>query len=298
MTDQGVEQKPSATAFYAALRRSLANKKYGDEKFGPDYLADLFLPPHFRFFLKFKSIIKNTTLELDEVLPGLNDYMIARTVYFDKLFREALKSEVPQIVLMGAGYDTRAYRFAEFNQATRIFELDIAPTQEKKMKCLRKGRVDIPEQVIFVPINFNRDSMADVLRNAGFDEERKTLFIWEGVTYYLESESVDATLEFVSSCSHPETAIAFDYTVSLSEDNIKDYFGVEAFVKTMKEEHGDEELMFSIGDSEIELFLSARGLKLVEHLDNDEIEKAFLIKEDGELTGQMTGHFRFVLASR
>jgi len=298
MTDQGVEQKPSATAFYAALRRALANKLYKDDKFGPDYLAEHFLPPHFRFFLRFKSIQKNTKLELDTALPGLNEYMIARTAYFDRLFVDALNNKIPQIVLMGAGYDTRAYRFAELNQVSRIFELDIAPTQQKKRKCLRKGKVEIPEQVTFVSIDFNRDSIADILEGAGFDSNQKTLFIWEGVTYYLEAESVDVTLEFVNSTGHPETAIAFDYTITIAEDNISRLFGVEDFVKTMKEEHGEEELMFSIEEGGIGPFLNARGLTIAEHLDNEEIEKAFLLQKEGELIGQVTGHFRFVLASK
>ena len=55
--------------------------------------------------------------------------MIARTAYFDRLFADALSNKTPQIVLLGAGYDSRAYRFANLNHVTRVFELDIAPTQ-------------------------------------------------------------------------------------------------------------------------------------------------------------------------
>jgi hypothetical protein len=73
MTNKGVEQKPSETALFAALRRTIANKEFGDEKFGPDYLAEKFLPPHFRFFLKFKSIQANTKEKLNGFLPGLNE---------------------------------------------------------------------------------------------------------------------------------------------------------------------------------------------------------------------------------
>ena len=60
--------------------------------------------------------------------------MLARTAFFDNLFIDALNKNIPQIVLLGAGYDTRAYRFADLNNATKIFELDIAPTQNRKMK--------------------------------------------------------------------------------------------------------------------------------------------------------------------
>jgi methyltransferase (TIGR00027 family) len=297
MTNNGVEQKPSETALFAALRRAIANKDYQNEKFGPDHLADLFLPVHFRFFLRFKKIRANTKDRLNGFLPGLNEYMIARTAYFDRLFVEALKERTPQIVLLGAGYDSRAYRFANLNQGTRIFELDIAPTQNQKVKCLQRARIDIPEEVKLVPINFNIESLEEVLEKAGYRAQDKTLFIWEGVSYYLDAESVDATLAFVSQAAHPESLIAFDYTISLTEHNMGDYYGAKAFAQTMKEHHGDEELTFSLDEGAVESFLSGRDLELVDHLDNKEIERRFLTDENSALIGQMTGHFRFVLAS-
>jgi len=297
MSKKGVEQKHSETALFAALRRAIANKEFKNEKFGPDDLAEYFLPPHFRFFLKFNRIRANTKNKLNGFLPGLNEYMIARTAYFDRLFVDALKNKTPQIVLLGAGYDSRAYRFAKSNHGTRIFELDIAPTQDRKKKCIKKARIDIPKHVTFVPINFNEESLKDVLEKAGYKNHQKTLFIWEGVSYYLEVESVDTTLEFVSHASHHESAIAFDYTISISEENINDYYGVKEFSQKMKEHHANEALMFSIDEGETESFLEQRGLKMVDHLDNKEIEKTLLLNENGSLMGQITGAFRFAMAS-
>ena len=297
MSKKGVEQKHSETALFAALRRAIANKEFKNEKFGPDDLAEYFLPPHFRFFLKFNRIRANTKNKLNGFLPGLNEYMIARTAYFDRLFVDALNNKTPQIVLLGAGYDSRAYRFAKSNHSTRIFELDIAPTQDRKKKCIKKARIDIPKHVTFVPINFNEESLKDVLEKAGYKNHQKTLFIWEGVSYYLEVESVDTTLEFVSHASHHESAIAFDYTISISEENINDYYGVKEFSQKMKEHHANEALMFSIDEGETESFLEQRGLKMVDHLDNKEIEKTLLLNENGSLIGQITGAFRFAMAS-
>ena len=173
MNGNGVEQKPSETALFAALRRTLAHKEYQNQQFGPDNLAECFLPAHFRFFLKFKKIRANTKARLNEFLPGLIEYMIARTAFFDALFMDALKEGVPQIVLLGAGYDSRAYRFAKKNHGTRIFELDIAPTQNQKVKCLKRARIDIPDEVKFIPINFNTESLGDVLENGWIQPARK-----------------------------------------------------------------------------------------------------------------------------
>ena len=297
MTDKGVEQKPSETAMFAALRRTLAHKEFKDEKFGPDYLAEYFLPSHFRFFLRFKKIRENTKEKLNGFLPGLNEYMITRTVYFDNLFVDALKKQFPQIVLLGAGYDTRAYRFAGLNKGTKVFELDILPTQNRKKTCLKKARIEIPQDVKLVPIDFNKESLSDVLEDAGYKEQEKTLFIWEGVSYYLDAESVDATLGFVSHTSHPDSIVAFDYTVTLSEENLANYYGVKEFAQTMREQHAAEELMFSIQEGEIESFLGERGLKMIECLDNEQIEKKFLTTDNGALIGRITGHFCFVAAS-
>jgi methyltransferase (TIGR00027 family) len=297
MTNIGVEQKPSETALLAALRRAIANKEYKNEKLGPDYLAEYFLPAHFRFFLRFKKIRANTKNKLNSFLPGLNEYMIARTAFFDSHFVDGLKNEIPQIVLLGAGYDSRAYRYAKFNRGTRIFELDVAPTQNRKKKCLRGARIDIPKQVKLVPINFNEESLSDVLEKAGYGNREKTLFIWEGVSYYLQAESIDATLEFISHSSHKESVLVFDYTVSISEENMNNYFGVKEFAQTMKEHHADEELMFSIEEGKIESFLEQRDLKMIDHMDNGEIEGTYLLNENGTLIGQITGHFRFVVAS-
>ena len=297
MLKKRIDQKPSETALFAALRRTIANKEFKSGKLGSDDLAEYFLPPHFRFFLKFKRIRGKIKNKLNGLLPGLNEYMIARTAFFDRLFLDALKNKTPQIVLLGAGYDSRAYRFAKLNQGTRIFELDAPPTQDRKKKCIRKAQIDISENVTFVPINFNQESIKNKLEKAGYKHDQNTLFIWEGVSYYLELESVETTLEFVRQASHEETFIGFDYTTSISDDNMDNFYGVREFTQAMNHHHANEELMFSIDDSKTASFLEKRGLKIVSHLDNKEIERTFLLDENGSQIGQITGHFRFVLAS-
>ena len=296
MSKKSVEQKSSKTAIFAALHRAIANKEFKSERLGSDYLDEYFLPFNFKFFIRFKKIRTKIKNKFNKYLPGLHEYMIARTEYFDSIFIDALNENIPQIVLLGAGYDTRVYRFEKLNRATKIIELDIAPTQNRKRKCLKKGQIEIPEHVTLGPINFNKESLKNVLEKAGYENHEKTLFIWEGVSYYLEPESVNATLEFVKNTSHNESVIAFDYAISISKENIN-YYGVKEFYQTMKEHHANEGLMFAIDEGEIGSFLEQRGLKIVNHLNNREIEKTFLLNENGSLIGQITGHFRFVLAS-
>lgn len=110
MPKKSAEHKPSETAMFAALHRAIANKYFTDERFGPDYLAEYFLPAHFRFFIKFKKVRANIKKKLNKYLPGLHEYVIARTAWFDSLFTDALYENIPQIVLLGAGHDSRASR--------------------------------------------------------------------------------------------------------------------------------------------------------------------------------------------
>lgn len=212
MVDRRVERKPSDTALFSALRRTLIYMEYQDTPFGSDQLAQYFLPPLFQFFLKFKKIRINTKDKLGAAFPGLTEYIIARTIFIDRLFVDALEHEMPQIVLLGAGYDSRAYRFASLNRCSQVFELDIAPTQERKKKCLKSARIAVPPQIKFVTIDFNQEVLGDVLDAAGYQPDEKTLFLWEGVSYYLDRASVDATLDLVSR-SGEGSQIGFDYTI-------------------------------------------------------------------------------------
>ena len=296
MTEKSVEQKPSKTAEFAALHRAIANKEYNNERLGPDFLAEYFLPSNYRFFIKFNKVRASVKKKLNEAFPGLHEYMIARTAYFDRVFRDALNNQIPQIVFLGAGYDSRAYRYSKLNSATKIMELDIGPTQNRKKQCLKKAHIDIPEQVRLVPIDFEKGSLISTLEKAGYENDKETLFIWEGVSYYLNAEAADKTLEFVSQSFHNESAIAFDYAISASEENINQY-GVKEFYLSMKEHHQDESLMFAIDEGKTGLYLEHRGLKIDNHLDNDEIESEFLVDENGALIGRITGNFRFVSAS-
>ena len=298
MPAKGVDQKPSETALFAGLRRALAHLEYPNERFGPDHLAIVFMPPHFRFFLKFRKIQINTRDKLETPFPGLNAFMIARTVWLDELFLKALQDGIPQIVLMGAGYDSRPYRFAAHNHGTTIFELDAAPTQERKIACLKKARIPVPEKVKFIPIDFNKQSLEEVLEKAGFDRTLKTLFIWEGVSYYLEPGSVDATLASVHQLGANGSQIAFDYTVNVPEHRLDEFFGVRLFNQTMQQAHASEALLFSIEEGQVEPFLKQRGFTMLTHMDNEQIEQAFLMREDGSLIGPITGHFRFVVGEK
>ncbi len=120
-----------------------------------------------------------------------------------------------QIVVLGAGYDTYAYR-RKTNLNTRVFEVDQAATQLRKLERLARAGIAIPENLTFVSVDFEQEPLADRLVDAGFDPTLSSFFIWLGVVYYLGEESVAATLRYIGSLADAE--IAFDYVTPLPED--------------------------------------------------------------------------------
>ncbi len=132
----------------------------------------------------------------------------ARTKFFDKIMGKNIDS-MNQVVFMGAGFDTRAFKHCK-GKNIKVFELDKENTQNCKIEALKKAGIDY-EWITFVPIDFNQESWVDKLVENGFDTSKKTFFLWEGVTPYLEEESVKQTLKAVAKSSGMGSVITFDF---------------------------------------------------------------------------------------
>ncbi len=286
-----VEQEASQTAMGTAFSRAVSAIEIGGVH-GPDNLAEIFMSPEMAIILK----DSNMRQEVKETIPkGMYEYLIARTVSFDHIVETALKENCPQIVFLGAGYDTRVFRFKDLIENTQIFELDIHTTQKRKKECLHQANISIPDQLVFVPIDFNTESLEDALLNAGLDRNKETLFIWEGVTYYLPPEAVDTTLNFIKSNSASGSTIAFDYVI-LSQ-RILEAYGVKELIEYMRSEHPGEPTHFILEEGKIESFLSQRGFEIVSHHTSEDLEKNILLTDDGSFLGRATGFFCIVHAS-
>jgi methyltransferase (TIGR00027 family) len=127
----------SGLARGAALVRALAAREEREEIRGNDTLAEIFLSDDSGNSLDDPA---NRDWLLKNYLPkGVYAYTIARTAYFDHVVEQALREGVPQIVILGAGYDSRPYRFATLMGKTRIFELDELQTLQRKQKKLQQA---------------------------------------------------------------------------------------------------------------------------------------------------------------
>ena len=134
------KEKPSKTAYNAAWFRACSHKDFQNQIWGPDFIAEGFLSFPIELLTKSKKFRAKGKAKANESTPGVYEYIIARTLFFDEVFTQALKESIPQIVFLGAGYDSRGIRFKHLNNSTQIIELDMAATQNRKIKCLKKTR--------------------------------------------------------------------------------------------------------------------------------------------------------------
>jgi methyltransferase (TIGR00027 family) len=291
---KSLDDRPSDSAQTVAFCRALAARDERQEIRGPDYLAEMFLPADAKKLLTDPASSRWVRQKMQSSSPGGYEYFVARTAYIDSVVREAIRDGIPQIVFLGAGYDSRPYRFKDLLRSTRVFEMDSAPTQERKRRILEQANVAAPAGLAYVPVNFTRDNLENVLLKAGFDKGGRALFVWEGVTYYLPAAAIDRTMTAVRELAPSGGILCFDYMAAAPD--MEDRYGVRLAREEMRARYVSEPVQFVIEEGAIETFLSERGYSLVNHLGAEEMERRFLTLADGSLAGRVLACFRLVQA--
>jgi methyltransferase (TIGR00027 family) len=165
-----------------------------------DELAARFLPPAVQPIVqacRWRPLRKLLVHMTERSAPGMWAGMLCRKRYADDAVADALAAGIGQVVFLGAGLDTRAYRLVAPAGAL-AFELDQPANTDLKLRRLRAIYGRTPERVRVIPVDFEVDDLTDVLGRAGFDSARPALFVWEAVTQYLTEESVRATFAFLA----------------------------------------------------------------------------------------------------
>jgi methyltransferase (TIGR00027 family) len=292
MAERRIEREGSSTAGYTCFSRACATREQDTRFRGPDYLAEIFMPPIPNILLNVPFLRK---LCMRKLFPtGIHEYVLARTRVFDAVFVDALESGFSQIVLLGAGMDTRAFRFQEKNRGATIFDLDIHATQRYKREVLERKKIAPPAGLVFAPIDFNKQRLADVLAEAGYREGQQTLFLWEGVTMYLEAEAVDGTLAFIRNSAAEGSIVVFDYVRASVLRYENTLYGEKDIRGTVA--RAEEGWIFGIEDGTIGGFLAERGFKLLSHYTPPDLEAAYLTAEDGTKFGRINETHCIVIA--
>jgi methyltransferase (TIGR00027 family) len=139
---------------------------------------------------------------------GIRAFVVARSRYAEDLLAQAVARSVTQYVLLGAGLDTFAHRNP--HPSLRVFEVDHPATQQWKRELLRDGSLPEPSRLTYVPVDFERQSLARQLHAAGFDSTVPSFFAWLGVVPYLTLDAFRATVRFIAG-QPPGSGVVFDY---------------------------------------------------------------------------------------
>jgi len=285
-----VNTRPSRTAQYMALFRAIESAEPSRERLFTDPFAAAFLTGPLKIastLRRFSAGRRAITNIIDRKWPGPRPSAILRTKIIDDALAQSLLMGVAQVVILGAGFDSRAYRIPEI-AATRVFELDLPPTQRAKLGRLKRHPQGARDHVTYVPIDFERADLADVLEQAGFRTDRIAAFVWEGVTNYLTARAVDHTIRTVARIAAPDSRLIFTYVHRGVLDGSVAFDEADRWASAVRAR--GEPWTFGFDPAEVGQYLHARGFTLVEDRSMLEASNAFITHGTQRLQGSALYH--------
>lgn len=287
--------------------RSVSNMRFIGHKlgFGPDSLAGAFDFNRTIEFTKYARDVVRTFRERGDMFsgtlhekrrqqqsrPGSNidkvGFLQVRTCFMDDVLAQwvELFPEGCNVVLLGAGYDTRFHRLALPNNVG-CFEVDGAGTQRAKIKQLATAQLVGAERVQYTEVDFQKQSWLDKLKSEGFTTNLPTVIIWEGVTYYMPEPAVLDTLAMVAEDFEVPCIISFDYP---SEDALEDH--------RRRMHNIGEPWLFGAEPQRMERLLQGFNLTILDHVSvATGLQRYLPTLPDGSSVGVGSSHKAFVVA--
>jgi methyltransferase (TIGR00027 family) len=251
----------SRTAEQNALFRALESSRPPTHRVCDDPLARQFLSWPFTLLVRIGAIPGVATFVrsyIDRRWPGVRTSVVARTRLIDDLITTTLERDIEQLVILGAGFDSRAYRMSRL-AAIEIFEVDHPDTQAAKRRTLNRLLSAPPKHVRFVTIHFKRDGLAAAMSAAGYRDSVRTFLLWEGVTNYLTAEAVDSTLRWCA-CASAGSVLLFTYVHRDILTRPSAFVGTQNLFMSL--ERAGERFTFGMDPSDVPQYLAERGLSL------------------------------------
>jgi len=205
------EARPSITAEIVALIRAREQRYPPDRRVLDDPLAGPLLDASGSRVSGLAGAALARSFDLPFV--GLAPFLLARHRTMDDLVLDSTRAGAAQVAILGAGYDSRAYRLAPPKGPARWFEVDLPALSRRKRAAVADVLGRVPTHVRYVELDFERERLIDRLLEEGLDPRERTLFIWEGVSYYLPEAAVHATLESVRVLAAVGSTVVLDVWV-------------------------------------------------------------------------------------
>ncbi len=171
-------------------------------------------------------------------LRPVHGEMLARARFGEDALDRAVKRGTQQYVILGAGLDSFALRRRDLADRVTVFELDHPTAQTVKKDRLQRLGENIPSNLEFVPVDFERQTVDEALSRTRFDSNRPAFFSWFGVTYYLSRAAVFMTLRTIASAAATGSEVVLDYCVPpdmLPPEEQEEFRFLQRFVKRRRE---------------------------------------------------------------
>lgn len=267
--------KASKTAQYMALFRALETTRDPEDRLFTDPYAIHFLDSGLKLATRASTIpfvwrfIGRT---IQKRIPGAFSSGLARTRYIDDLLRTTIADGSKQVVILGAGFDTRAVRL-DFLRSVPVIEIDHPDTARLKIATYKKRLGSLPENILCCQIDFNKQSLDGLARQHHFDFTKPTTIIWEGVTNYLTEEAVNLTFSFIARFPKGSQVI-FTYIHQDVLDNPALFEGGEKLMSDLN--NIEERWTFGLTPEQVPDYLQKFGLTLREDLGATDYRKKYI----------------------
>jgi methyltransferase (TIGR00027 family) len=269
-----VPNAPSQTAEAVCLMRATEQRRAPEERILDDPYAKLFLGRLARAALASWDVSGKLGDVAARLSPGMAAYVLTRHRFIDDCLRRALAGDVGQLVLLGAGYDSRAYRFAAELEGRPVFEVDFPATSQRKARILSRRADSLPAaDVRRIEIDFETDSLEARLREAGFKTRMRSFVVWEGVSMYLTRNAVKATLTTLRAITAPRSELAMDFWYLLdAPDMLTSAYRMSANLLSLL----GEPVTFGIHPEDVGPFLARLGYRVRDLADAAELERRYV----------------------
>jgi methyltransferase (TIGR00027 family) len=277
--------KASKTAQYMALFRAIETARPSKDRLFFDPYAIGFLDRGLKFTTKLSSfpllgrIVKGY---IQNKIPGAHSSALGRTKFIDDQLKQSISNGVRQVIILGAGFDTRGLRL-DYMQSIPLIEIDHPNTSRYKLSVLKdmfgidvNAKNDLNPEINptrYCQIDFNTQSLEDLAEKHSINYSIPTTIIWEGVTNYLSAEAVESTFSWISRFAAGSHVI-FTYVNQEVLDHPENYFGGVKLLDDLRKI--EENWTFGLKPEDVSMFLSKFSLKLLNDLGANDYRNKYL----------------------